>query len=43
MAEKLSEKKITQWSTEETEYLLAIWTSADFQQKLKSSTAKSKL
>lgn len=40
---KSVEKKNLQWSTEETKCLVAIWASTEFQEKLESSTRKSKL
>ena len=37
------EKKNVQWSAEETKCLVAIWASPEFQEKLETSTRKSKL
>ncbi|XP_030269989.1 zinc finger and SCAN domain-containing protein 20-like isoform X2 [Sparus aurata] len=37
------EKKNVQWSAEETKCLVAIWASPEFQEKLQTSTRKSKL
>ena len=42
-AEKTMEKKNVQWSAEETKCLVAIWASPEFQEKLETSTRKSKL
>ena len=41
--EKSSEKKSVQWSADETQCLVTIWSSPEFQEKLESSTRKSKL
>ena len=37
------EKKNVQWSAEETKCLVVIWASPEFQEKLETSTRKSKL
>ena len=37
------EKKNLQWSAEETKCLVVIWASPEFQEKLETSTRKSKL
>ncbi len=37
------EKKSVQWSADETQCLLMIWSSPEFQEKLQSSTRRSKL
>lgn len=43
MSEKQRETNIVQWSADETKYLLGIWTSTDFQQRVKQQYYKSKL